>query len=505
VVGLKINRLGSKEKNCRKLTNNALGLLEMAILLAGAMVILCTGALAVLFTSTLAEENTTDYWLMKGYEQSKNGSNDMALLAYERAIQIDPDNSLAWINKANALYRLNRTPESENAYRMALNITDKMLEADSDNSTLWLGRGVLLNNIGKAKEAVEAFDRASNIDPGNEMAWKMKGVLLASDLKEYDKALAAFDRALQINPNDAVIWKLKGDALAASGRKSESDQSSEEWYQKGQELARIGSWENAIDAYDQAVRLNPDYKEAWCAKCQAMSNENLLRSVDGGNVSFDEAINACDQALAIDSNDSRSWSSKGFVLYHDAMVGADPSKYNDSLLAYENAIKIAGSDRSALALAWRGKGTVLCQMKEYEESLAAQEKAIELNGSDVEAWMGKAIALSRLSRNDEAVASFDRILEIYSNEEQRIFDYPYLWYSKGRALDKLGRSDEASHAYNESIEDADTIIGWVASGRDFYMNLSETWKWKAELLEEMGRHNESLLALENEREPENLG
>ena len=135
---MKINRLGSKEKNCRKSTNNALSLLEMAILLAGAKVMLCTGALAVLFTSTLAEENTTDYWLMKGYEQSKNGSNDLALLAYERAIQIDPDNSLAWINKANALYRLNRTSESENAYRMALNITDKMLEADSDNSTLWL-------------------------------------------------------------------------------------------------------------------------------------------------------------------------------------------------------------------------------------------------------------------------------------------------------------------------------------------------------------------------------
>ena len=274
------------------------------------------------------------------------------------------------------------------------------------------------------------------------------------------------------------------------------ENTAESWYQKGQELEKMGSWQAAVDAYDQAVKLNPEYKEAWCAKCKALSNVNLELSGEGQNITFTDAIHACDKALQIDPKNARSWSGKGFVLYQEAFVIADPSKYNDSLQAYQKAIEVAGADKSALAEAWRGKGTVLSQMGRNKEALAAQEKAIELNRSDVEAWMGKAVALSKMDRNEEAVQAYNRIIELYPNEDQRIFDYPYLWHSKGRALEKLGRDEEAAHAYNKSIEDVDTIIGWIASGRDFYMNLSEAWQYKGDLLKEQGRYEEAARAQE---------
>jgi tetratricopeptide (TPR) repeat protein len=238
----------------------------------------------------------------------------------------------------------------------------------------------------------------------------------------------------------------------------------------------MGSWQEAVDAYDQAIILNPEYEAAWCAKCKALSNANLELSGEEQNVAFAEAIKACDKAIDIDPANARSWSGKGFVLYQEFIVTADPGKLNESLLAYEKAIEVAGSDTSALSEAWRGKGTALSQMGRSEEALAAQEKAIDLNGSDVEAWMGKALALSELGRNEEAVQAYDRILELYKSEEQRIFDYPYIWYAKGRALEKLGRDEEAAQAFNRSVEDVDTIIGWVASGRKFYINLSEGWQ-----------------------------
>ncbi|MGB5099058.1 MAG: tetratricopeptide repeat protein, partial [Methanothrix sp.] len=284
-------------------------------------------------------------------------------------------------------------------------------------------------------------------------------------------------------------------ALSTSALAQEN--SAESWYKNGQELERMGSWQEAIDAYDQAIKLNSEYEEAWCAKCKALSNANLELSGEEQNVTFAEAIQACDKAIDIDPANARSWSGKGFVLYQEAFVTADPGKFNESLLAYEKAIEVAGSDTSALSEAWRGKGTVLSQMGRSGEALAAQEKAIELNGSDLYAWMGKAMALSELGRNEESVQSFDKIIELYPSEDQRIFDYPYIWYSKGRVLEKLGRDEEAAHAYNRSIEDVDTIIGWVASGRDFYMNLSEAWQYKGQLLEEQGRYEEAVQALEN--------
>jgi len=285
--------------------------------------------------------------------------------------------------------------------------------------------------------------------------------------------------------------------LALSACALAEEKTAEDWYKSGQELEKMGSWKEAVDAYDQAIKLNPDYKEAWCAKCKALSNANLELSGQGQNITFADAVQACDRALEIDPDNSRSWAGKGFVLYNEAIFTANPGKFNESLLAYEKAIEIAGSDTSALSEAWRGKGTVLSQMGRSYEALAAQEKAIELNESDVAAWMGKAISLSKLGRDDEAIQAYDRIFELYPSEEQRIFDYPYIWYSKGRVLEKLGREEEAAQAFNRSVEDVDTIIGWVASGREFYMNLSEAWQYKGQLLEEQGRYEEAVEALDN--------
>jgi hypothetical protein len=60
-------------------------------------------------------------------------------------------------------------------------------------------------------------------------------------------------------------------------------------------------------------------------------------------------------------------------------------------------------------------------------------------------------------------------------------------YSKGHALEKLGRVEGASEAYNKSIEGADKIITIIKSGRKFCMNLSEAWREKGQLLDELGR------------------
>jgi superkiller protein 3 len=164
------------------------------------------------------------------------GRNDDALKYYERAIRIDPDNKLAWINKANALVRLNRTGEATGAYQEALKITNKSLMADPEDSDLWAEKGLLLHNVGNSDEAVKAFANATRIDPGDETSWKMMGVLLASELHRYDEAAQAFDGALQIEPNDAQVWSLKGDALKASGRQADADAA----YAKAKELGHQG-------------------------------------------------------------------------------------------------------------------------------------------------------------------------------------------------------------------------------------------------------------------------
>jgi Flp pilus assembly protein TadD len=65
--------------------------------------------------------------------------------------------------------------------------------------------------------------------------WNDKGIDLAEQGK-YNEALQAFDKAIEINPKDAPTWNDKGDALRLLGRVDEADTA----YAKAKELGYTG-------------------------------------------------------------------------------------------------------------------------------------------------------------------------------------------------------------------------------------------------------------------------
>ncbi len=58
--------------------------------------------------------------------------------------------------------------------------------------------------------------------------------------KEYEEAIAAYDQALKLKPDYHHAWNNRGIALG-----------------------NLGRYEEAIAAYDQALKLKPDYHHAW--------------------------------------------------------------------------------------------------------------------------------------------------------------------------------------------------------------------------------------------------
>ena len=69
--------------------------------------------------------------------------------------------------------------------------------------------------------------------------WVNKGAALAI-LGEFDEALQAFDEAIRLDPKATVAW-----------------------YNKGLTLVYLGKFNEAIQAYDEAIRLDPGYALAW--------------------------------------------------------------------------------------------------------------------------------------------------------------------------------------------------------------------------------------------------
>lgn len=90
---------------------------------------------------------------------------------------------------------------------------EKVLEIDKDNSMAWNNRGAALNQLERETEAKESFRKALElIKPENHWGWRSKG-LYEKNLGMFDEAIVSFEKAIKIAPNDIITWKWKSQCL----------------------------------------------------------------------------------------------------------------------------------------------------------------------------------------------------------------------------------------------------------------------------------------------------
>jgi tetratricopeptide (TPR) repeat protein len=130
-----------------------------------------------------------------------------------------------------------------------------------------------------------------------------------------------------------------------------------DWINKGHDLYMQGKYDEAIKAYDEAIKLDPKYDAAW-------NNKGIALSLQG---KYDEAIKAYDEAIRLDPKYTNAWNNKGWALNR---LG----KYDDAIKAYDEAIRLDPK----YANAWNNKGVVLEILGKTTEASTAFAKAKEL-------------------------------------------------------------------------------------------------------------------------------
>jgi len=77
-------------------------------------------------------------------------------------------------NKGDSLGRLNKSDEAIKAY-------EKAIEINPNDSDAWYNKGVALDNLNKSDEAIKAYEKAIEINPNDSDAWYNKETLSKSD------------------------------------------------------------------------------------------------------------------------------------------------------------------------------------------------------------------------------------------------------------------------------------------------------------------------------------
>lgn len=125
---------------------------------------------------------------------------------------------------------------------------------------------------------------------------------------------------------------------------------------------------------------------------------NVLTTLGRDN----EAVQAFDKAIEIDPKDAMAWYDKGTALY-------SLNQYNESIQALDKALEI----NPQFSIAWNNKGLSLESLGKYNESIQAFDKAIEYDPSKSPGWLNKVNALKLLGKTKEWKVAFSHWSSIF--------------------------------------------------------------------------------------------
>ena len=125
-----------------------------------------------------------------------------AVVAYDRALDIQRTDTATWLKKAICLNRLGR-------YDDALECIQYLQRYDKENAEVWFQRGVAFDGKGDHLASADALAQTLKLNPEHDGAYYLRGLLLA-ELEQFAKAVDHFDQVIRTNPEKWQAYHYKG-------------------------------------------------------------------------------------------------------------------------------------------------------------------------------------------------------------------------------------------------------------------------------------------------------
>lgn len=224
-----------------------------------------------------------------------------ALEAIDRANALAPADPLVYRVKIDTLYRLRRLDE-------AYSLCQQWLTEDQENAEMWNLLGMISEARSQYNDALSAYEHSIRVDSNLTQPWLNAGMLLRDHFKQLDQAMSYFQRALDQDPPAFVAVIEMADTLVAAGKAQEAISRYDEceqhglstarvWHNKGQALYDLHRYEEALECYNRALRLDDKRAANWFDK--GVVELTLHRPED--------ALVCMDEAIARDPNSAAAW------------------------------------------------------------------------------------------------------------------------------------------------------------------------------------------------------
>jgi tetratricopeptide (TPR) repeat protein len=300
-----------------------------------------------------------------------------------------------------------REAEAEVLFKQAIAIQPDFAGAQA-------GLGLLYAQMGKNDLAIPPLEESERLDPGRK---DVQAVLIsiwraqaheAAEHNELEKALALLIDARKLSPADADV---RADVQADV----RTDVRADVQYEFGMVALRMSLFPDAIEAFNQALKLHPENAPALYGLGRAEMSVSR----------FDDAQQAFERYVRLRPADASGHYARGFVLQalqrtsdaraeYERSIALQPlqteSYFQLGLIELESGNAGAAAEKFEQVLkraplhagALTGLGRVRFQEKDYAGAAASFEKAIASNPALREAHYYLGLTDSRLGRKEES-------------------------------------------------------------------------------------------------------
>lgn len=304
-----------------------------------------------------------------------------AIEAYERAIRQRPDYASARACLGLSLAEAQRLQEAIDELRRAVRIQPK-----SKHRWYWdFKLGALLAHTGRWEEAIQPLRQSIEIKPREASTRYWLGKTYAQG-QHHAEAVGQFREALRLCPNEPDSLREMGVSLSALGR-----------------------FDEAADAYKQAIQFRPEYNQ-----------------------------------------DVRIWANLGHAYSNCQKRELAVRAYENALKAARNLIQLNTDDADAHCFA----GVALSGLEQHEAAILEYQKAVQLQPAYFEALGNLGHAYLDLNRNQEAIAPLEHAVKLRPEcvEAHDLLGVAYLKSdSHELALEQLRIVDSCDSTFDSSL------------------------------------------------------
>ena len=150
----------------------------------------------------------TDLWIQRlnsdGIAEYTRGEYTRAADLFQRAYERDPENSTVRENLAHALGSLAWKQTDEENFHDALLNFESAIELKPDEPALFLGQGLVYHRLDNPDRAIESLKEAIGLDPESPEPYKLIGNIYYKQ-DDIEMAVGYFQKALELDPSNRTL------------------------------------------------------------------------------------------------------------------------------------------------------------------------------------------------------------------------------------------------------------------------------------------------------------